>query len=110
MASVTAKILLISAIPTASSMRLASGSLTEIDGRPVSAGNDDGAAALRVMCGQRGHSVLLVGESALVMAGDHHLVSRPWQVQPAIRYPSLARRCRKRQRRRETHRLLAHLF
>src|SRR6266849_7437741 len=109
-ASVTAKTLLISFMPTASSTLTLSRALTKIGGGPFSTGNGDRAAAVDAVGGQRRDGVLLVGDAPLVVARDQDVAPRLGQVEAALGDPSLAGRRRQRQRRGAAHRLLPHLF
>src|SRR6266540_3633723 len=110
MASVTAKTLVISFMPTASSMPASSGTLAELGGPALSTGNGERATAVDVVGGQRGHRVLLVRDAPLVVARDHHVAPQFRRIHPALGDPSLAGWRRERQRRRAAHGLLAHLL
>src|SRR6266852_4244534 len=108
--SITAKILLISLIPTASSMRLLSGARAEVGGRSLSPGDDDRGARPHIEGGQRRHRVLLVGNAPLVVAGNEERAAQIGDEQLALGNPPLAGRRWKRQGRRLLERLLADLL
>src|SRR5215470_6382255 len=91
-ASVTAKILLISFIPTASSIAFLR-ALAQFGGRALAAGNDDGGKlTLRPVDGDRRDRVLLRVDPRLVVSGHDDLPPVLRREEPALRHPARVRR------------------
>ena len=105
-----AKILLISSMPTASSMLTVSWGLAELGRGPLSPGNGDRDAGGAIGGRQRGDRVLLVGDAFLVVPGDHYVAPELGREPLLLGHPSLAGRRRERERGRAAQRLLANLL
>src|SRR5215469_11950972 len=110
MASMTAKILLISAMPTASGTGGASGGLANVGRRAVGGGQ-----GRRETCGAIEHRELrdrdlLIRHALIVVPGDGHDPSHLRDELLLLGHPALTGRRRHRRRRRASQRLLADLI
>src|ERR1700693_266893 len=93
-ASITVKILLISFMPTASSIAVSSEPRALAGGRPVAAGNHDRQLSASAVAGERGDNGLLAGDLALVVTRDDDLALVLGREDAPLRHPLIGRRRR----------------
>src|SRR6185369_2473669 len=93
-ASITAKILLISFMPTASSIVVSSESRALVGGRADPAGDHDGELPASAVAGERRDGGLLAIDSALVVTRDDDLALVLGREDVPLRHPLIGRRRR----------------